>query len=85
MAADNTKLEAQADLLAEEALHELGDTPHELGDTPLDEPDEYAEQCDYAGCYPWLEEVLLAQPHDSPIHLAIHGNDATGQDTDFLC
>ncbi|MHB1085929.1 MAG: hypothetical protein ACYCZA_13955 [Thiobacillus sp.] len=78
MATDNTALDAQADLLAEEALHELGSTP-------LDEPDEYAQQCDYAGCYPWLEDVLLAQPYDSPIHLAMHGNDAAEQDTDFLC
>lgn len=77
MATNNTPQEAQADLLAEEALHELGDTP-------LDEPDEYAEQCDYAGCYPWLEEVIRAQPPGSAIHTALHGDDAALQDADFL-
>jgi len=67
-------LEAQADLLAEEALNELGDTP-------LDEPDEYAEQCDYAGCYPWLKDVICAHPHDPPVQ----NDDAAVEDTDFYC
>lgn len=75
MNTNDAALEAQADLLAEEALHELGDTP-------LDEPDEYAEQCNYAGCYPWLEAVVCAHPHDSPIHPVAH-DDASDLDTDI--
>jgi hypothetical protein len=71
-------LETQADLLAEEALHALGEAP-------LDEPDEYAEQCDYAGCYPWLGEVVHAHPHDNAIHTALHGGDATEDDIAFTC
>lgn len=70
----DTALEEQADLLAEEALNELGDTP-------LDEPDEYAEQCDYAGCYPWLKDVICAHPHDHPVQ----NSDAAVEDTDFYC
>ncbi|MCL5061570.1 MAG: hypothetical protein M1449_14615 [Candidatus Thermoplasmatota archaeon] len=72
----DTALEKQADLLVEEALHELGDVP-------LDEPDEYAEQCDYAGCYPWLADVICAHPHDSAILSALHGGDAAEENTDF--
>ena len=74
----NTKdlaLEEQADLLAEEALYELGETP-------LDEPDEYADQCNYAGCYPWLEAVICAHPHDSPVHPIAH-DDASDLDADI--
>lgn len=61
----NATLDAAADALAEKTLHELGETP-------LDEPDDYTEQCDYAGCYPWLGEVLCAQPHASPVAPALH-------------
>lgn len=73
----DTALEEQADLLAEEALNELGDTP-------LDEPDEYAEQCDYAGCYPWLKDVICAHPHEHPVHPVLHDDDAI-QAPDFYC
>jgi hypothetical protein len=74
----NETLERQADLLAEEALHELGEVP-------LDEPDEYAEQCNYAGCYPWLADVICAHPHDSVILSALNGGDAAEDDTEFSC
>lgn len=69
-------LEMQADRLAEEALHELGDEP-------FDEPDDYAKQCDYAGCYPWLSEVICAHPHDSAILSALRGDDAVSEYPDF--
>lgn len=78
MATNHKALDAQADLLAEEALHELGDTP-------LDEPDEYAEQCNYAGCYPWLAEVICAQPHGGVVPVALHGVDAVEDDTHYSC
>jgi hypothetical protein len=74
----NATLDAQADRLAEEALHELGDAP-------LDEPDEYTEQCDYAGCYPWLAEVICAHPHDSAPHVVFLESDAAEEYTDFFC
>lgn len=68
-------LDEQADLVAEAALRELGDTP-------LDEPDEYAEQCDYAGCYPWLSEVIHAHP--GSVHFnAADGADGSGDDIAF--
>lgn len=70
--------DTQADLLAAEALHELGETP-------LDEPDEYADQCDYAGCYPWLAEVIRSHPHDNSIHVAQHGGDTVDDDNCFTC
>ena len=70
--------DTQADLLAAEALHELGETL-------LDEPDEYAEQCDYAGCYPWLAEVIRAHPHDSAIHVALHAGSPADDDSFFTC
>lgn len=61
-------LEIQADRLAEEALHELGDTP-------FDDPDDYTRQCDYAGCYPWLTEVIHVHPHDNTMRPALLGNE----------
>lgn len=70
--------DTQADLLAAEALHELGETP-------LDEPDEYAEQCDYAGCYPWLAEVIRAHPHDNAIQVALHAAGPVDDDSFFTC
>jgi hypothetical protein len=76
MDTQNGTLDAQADQLAEEALHELGDVP-------LDEPDDYAEQCDYAGCYPWLADVICAHPHDSAARTGLHGGDAAEDSTDF--
>lgn len=78
MIMQNELLETQADLLAEEALHELGNAP-------LDEPDDYAEQCDYAGCYPWLADVICAHPHENVIHLALHGSDAVEDDSNYTC
>jgi hypothetical protein len=73
----DTALEEQADLLAEEALHELGASP-------LDEPDEYAAQCDYAGCYPWLEDVICAHPHEHPVHPVLH-DEAADREADYYC
>jgi hypothetical protein len=74
----NEALETQADLLAEEALHELGSTP-------FDEPDEYAEQCNYAGCYPWLAEVICAHPYESVVLFALRKGNAAEKDMDFFC
>jgi hypothetical protein len=71
-------LNARADLLAEEALHELGRTP-------FDEPDDYAEQCDYAGCYPWLTEFIHAHPHDIAAVSATLDVDAAAADPDYFC
>lgn len=78
MEAKNGTLESQADLLAAQALHELGSVP-------LDEPDEYAEQCNYAGCYPWLAEVIHAHPHDSVTRYVGRNVDTAVEDTDFFC
>lgn len=74
----NEALEKQADLLAEEALHELGSTS-------FDEPDEYTEQCNYAGCYPWLAEVICAHPYESAVLSALHNDNAEEDDMDFFC
>lgn len=79
MNTQNEILAAQADLLAEEALHELGNA------APLDEFDEYAEQCDYAGCYPWLADVICAHPHDSAMRCVLHGGDAAEDDAECSC
>ena len=74
---DNS-LEAQADLLAEAALHELGEDP-------FDEADEYETQCDYAGCYPWLADVIQAHPYETS-HLAeLYCGDAIEDDPAFIC
>ena len=75
---NNDSLEMQADLLADEALHELGEAP-------LDEPDEYAEQCDYAGCYPWLAEIIHPHPHDSAIHPAMYRSDVAEDFAAYTC
>ena len=77
MNTQNEILEARADLLAEEALYELGEVA-------LDEPDDYATQCDFAGCFPWLADVICAHPHDSVVFSALHGGDAA-EDTEFSC
>lgn len=74
----NDALDAQADQLVKEALHELGDAP-------LDEYDEYAEQCDFAGCYPWLAEVVCARPHDSATLSALQGDALAIEDTEYFC
>lgn len=78
MDAKNGTLESQADLLAAQALHELGSVP-------LDDPDEYAEQCNYAGCYPWLAEVIHAHPYDSVTRFVGLNVDTAVEDTDFFC
>lgn len=78
MGTSNSLLNAQADLLAEEALHELGNTP-------LDEPDEYAKQCDYAGCYPWLEDVICVHPHDNVTLSNIRGRYVADESMDSCC
>ncbi|MBT9568230.1 MAG: hypothetical protein IV085_08015 [Thiobacillus sp.] len=71
----DTVLEVQADLLVEEAMKELGATP-------LDEPDEYSEQCDYAGCYPWLMDVVCAHVHEHPVPPMLH-DEAVDGEADF--
>lgn len=48
--------ESEADAMADAALTELGEIP-------LDQPDEYADLCEYAGCYPWLGETAFLQRH----------------------
>lgn len=53
-------LQVQADQMAEEALNELGVEPLD----EADESDDYAVLCDYAGCYPWLDDRLGLMPHD---------------------
>lgn len=70
--------DTQADLLAAEALHELGEIP-------LDEADEYADQCDYAGCYPWLAEVIHSHPHDSVANVALHAAGTVDDDGFYTC
>jgi hypothetical protein len=60
MKATDNSAEARADQRVDEALHELGDLP-------LDEIDEYADQLEYAGCYPWIAAIRLAHPHDPAI------------------
>lgn len=78
MGTQNETLEVQADRLTDEALLVLGGGP-------LDEPDEYAEQCNYAGCYPWLAQAIWAHPHDSTILSTLHSVDAVEADTDYFC
>lgn len=78
MDTQNETLETQAGLLAEEALHEPGSTP-------FDEPDEYTEQCNYAGCYPWLAEVICASPHDSVVISGLCSSDGPEEETVFFC
>ncbi len=70
--------DTQADQLAAEALHELGEIP-------LDEADEYADQCDYAGCYPWLAEVIHSHPHDTAAHMTLHAASPADDDSFFTC
>jgi hypothetical protein len=55
----------EADLLVTEALNELG--------MPQD-TDEYEELIDYAGCYPWLQEIVNPHPHDYVILASIRGD-----------
>jgi hypothetical protein len=69
-------LETLAELPAEEALDEFDFLPP-------DDPDDYADQCNYAGCYPWLADFICAHPHDTALHAALHGNFAAEDDADF--
>lgn len=62
-----------ADHLADEALNELGADP-------LEPPDEYTELCEFAGCYPWLEDLIPSHPHDAALLASLHG-DVTEPDT----
>lgn len=68
MNALDTELDQQADRLAEAALNELGDTL-------LDEPDEYLEQCHFAGCYPWLGALAIIHPHESLLSVNVSDSD----------
>lgn len=70
------RLDRQADRLAEEALHELGDVP-------LDEADDYSRQWDYAGCYPWLPDIIDAHPHDPTLHTTLRGRPAADEGFEF--
>lgn len=70
------RLDRQADRLAEEALHELGDVP-------LDEADDYRRQYDYAGCFPWLPDVIHTHPYDSTIRTALRGPHAEDEGFEF--
>lgn len=65
----NECLDAAADQVAEAALHELGADP-------LDLPDEYADLHEFAGCYPWLDEIVQAHPHDAAIQASLRGDTA---------
>jgi hypothetical protein len=67
-----------ADMLAAEALRELGETL-------LDEPDEYADQCDFAGCYPWLAEVMRSHLHDNEIQGVPHSGNLPEDDSFYTC
>lgn len=75
MAKRNKNLEERTGLLAE-------DTLHEQGCARPDEIDEYAKQCDFAGCYPWLGEVMCARPHDAVIHSVMCGREVTEEGLD---
>lgn len=70
------RLDRPADRLAEEALHEFGDVP-------FDEADDYGRQCDYAGCFPWLPDVIHTHPYDSTIRTALRGPHAADEGFEF--
>lgn len=57
----------EVDLLVDEALSELGAAA-------LEPPDEYAELCEFAGCYPWLGDVVQAHPHDAAVLASLRGD-----------
>jgi len=50
---------------------------------PPDDPDDYADQCNYAGCYPWLPDFICAHPHDIALRAARRGGVAAEDDADF--
>src|SRR3569623_2114229 len=64
MNTQDERLDSQADRLAEEALHELGDVP-------LDDADDYGRQCYSPGCYPWLPDAIQAHPSAGTILTAL--------------
>lgn len=69
----NDALDAQADQLVEEALQELDLA--EPGEADIEvEIDDYTWQCEYAGCYPWLDSAARDHLHDSMM-----GADDAGQ------
>lgn len=51
----NQTRKVQVDMPNEEALNEFGEAWTVA-------PDEYAKQCDYAGCYPWLIDFIGTPP-----------------------
>lgn len=69
-------LDAQVDQLAEEALLELGIAF-------CDEPDEYAEQCNYAGCYPWLAHPVCTHPQDATLQTVVRDGRMLPGDEEF--
>lgn len=75
MAMHNKDLEERTGLLAEYALHDPGCA------LP-DEIDEYARQCDFAGCYPWPGAVMCARPHDAVIHSIMRDSAVTEEGLD---
>jgi len=64
---ENDMHDDAADHLADEALNELGADP-------LDPPDEYAELCEFAGCYPWMDDFVLSHPHDAAVLASLRGD-----------
>ncbi|MEW5967906.1 MAG: hypothetical protein AB1720_13075 [Pseudomonadota bacterium] len=49
---------------------------------PLDDADDYAEQCDYAGCYPWLADFIGAHPYDPMLRAARDAGTGVDDDAD---
>ncbi|MBW8328616.1 MAG: hypothetical protein K0M48_05505 [Thiobacillus sp.] len=74
----NRNPDRQADLLAE-------DTLYEFADDPFDEFDEYDAQYNYAGCYPWLAEVICAQPREIALLPSFLDSDTSIEDADTSC
>lgn len=66
---DYETLDAAADQLAEAALSELGDDP-------LLEPDDYADLHEFAGCYPWIVDIVQVHPHDAGAWASLRGEQA---------
>jgi len=69
-------LETLAEPPAEEALDEFDFLR-------ADDPDDYADQCSYAGCYPWLPDFICVHPHDIALHAARRAGVAAEDDADF--
>lgn len=60
--------ETEADALADSSLRELGADPYDL-------PNEYDTLCEYAGCYPWLGEMIHQHPHDEALPGFLNGDE----------